>query len=690
MIKVNWKKIKPYEKASFALPAICAELAVLLAAVIISFINPLLYMPLKVLTAVFVAVTFAFGVHIESRMLQIYMLLGVLDISMLAAVLLPLPTGLTGFFFAASLFAALASAGVAVFAGVFFNRETRYEFPETDRSGFFGKRKVMFFAPHEDDEINLYGGVIEQYVKHGSEVYIVFSTNGDFYRLGRLRIMEALRAGSRMGVDEKHIIFLGFSDSITNKSGIHIYNCRNEELLTSAAGFSQTYGTEAKPPFEKRPFTREQCLGAFTDVIERYMPDTIFCCDYDGHADHRAISLFFEEALDGILERNAYYSPEVFKGFAYSTAWDGEQDFYSQNALATRLREPCGYMRETGAYRWDDRVRFPVAKESLSRVMQNTSPYLAMREYSSQTATDHANGIINSDKVFWRRRTDSVLKKAQISATSGDASFITDFKLVDSGDIANDNSLPAGRAWVPERSDQKRIAAFRLPHEEDICAVDIYPDPRGGKITNARLTLGLRSYDTGELHEYGPTRFEFPPIRTDTAAVQLISFTGDAGLLKVEAFTKRDDPRPRLIKAQDASGNFCYDYITGKSGREEFTVYSYPQQDELEFTAESSSDGVRCKAENGAVKVFCPEGESAVITVRLKECPDIYDAFTIRNPDERERYITAFKQENEQKMWSLPMQWDYYRGLLRRLGVYRPQAKKKAGGKSTPAHTTEQ
>lgn len=675
MIKVNWKKIKPYEKASFALPAICAELAVLLAAVIISFINPLLYMPLKVLTAVFVAVTFAFGVHIESRMLQIYMLLGVLDISMLAAVLLPLPTGLTGFFFAASLFAALASAGVAVFAGVFFNRETRYEFPEADRSGFFGKRKVMFFAPHEDDEINLYGGVIEQYVKHGSEVYIVFSTNGDFYRLGRLRIREALRAGSRMGVDEKHIIFLGFSDSITNKSGIHIYNCRNEELLTSAAGFSQTYGTEAKPPFEKRAFTREQCLGAFTDVIERYMPDTIFCCDYDGHADHRAISLFFEEALSDILKRDPFYKPLVFKGFAYSTAWDGKEDYYSLNAPSTHLKEPSDHMRETNFYEWKKRVRFPVACESLSRVMQNSSSYRAMAEYSSQTATDHACGILNSDKVFWLRRTDSLLYNAQITATSGDPSQLTSFRLADSDDIINDRRLPVKGLWTADPDDEKRIVAFRLPEAKRICSVAVYESPEADShIVNAQLTLGAVSYNTGELKANGgATVFAFPPVTTDIIGIRIKNFTGNCSLLKVEAFETPESERAEFIKVQNQNGDFCYDYIINKTGREEFSVYTFPNQKDFAFTAESSSDGVVCSVENGVLKVNCPEEEEAVITVRSEDDPRIYDCFRVRNPDERERYIMSLKQNNEQKILSFPMQWDYYRGLVRRLGVYKPK-----------------
>ena len=116
MIHVDWKKIKSYEKAPFAIPVIAVLLVLFLAAVGIAFINPLLYMPLKVLTAVFAFITVAFGVHIESRMLQIYMLLGVLDLSMFAAVLMPFPPGLTIFFFIASLIAAIASAGVSLFA----------------------------------------------------------------------------------------------------------------------------------------------------------------------------------------------------------------------------------------------------------------------------------------------------------------------------------------------------------------------------------------------------------------------------------------------------------------------------------------------------------------------------------------------------------------------------------------------
>ena len=677
MINVNWKKIKPYEKASFAVPVMTALIIILLITIVIAFVNPLLYMPLKVLTAVFVFLTFAFGVHIESRMIQIYMLLGVLDISMLAAVLMPFPSGLTIFFFAASLAAVAASAGVAVFGSVFFTKDTLYDFPEANRKNVFGSKNVMFFAPHEDDEINIYGGIIEQYVKNGSKVKIVFSTNGDFYRLGKLRIKEALSVAETYGIPESDIIFLGFSDSITDKNSAHIYNAPDDEILTSAAGYNKTYGTHSKKPFVNCDFTRKNYLNAFINVIEKYKPDTVFCCDYDGHADHRAISLFFEEALGEIIKRNPLYTPLVFKGFAYSTAWDGACDYYSQNALSTRLKEPANLMRETNTYRWNQRVRFPVAKESLSRVMQNSSSYRAMREYSSQTATDHANGIINSDKVFWLRRTDSVLYNSQITASSGDASRLADFKLVDSDDIKNDSGLPLKGLWQADANDEKRIVAFKLPENKKICRVVIYEDPRNeNHILNAQLMVGHISYNTGEFNNGGPTVFEFPPVDTDLIGIKIKNCTGECTLLKVEAYTQPESDKAEFIKVQNSNGDFCYDYIVNKSGKEQFTVYTFPNQKDFDFTAESSDEGVICSAENGVINVYCPQGEHAVITVKSADSPQIYDCFTVRNPDERERYILSFKQNGEQKMWSFSMQWDYYRGLVRRLGVYKPRKNK--------------
>ena len=92
----------------------------------------------------------------------------------------------------------------------------------------------------------------------------------------------------------------------------------------------------------------------------------IFCVDYDENIDHRAVTMFFDEALGEILTAAPDYDPLVLKGFTYSTAFHAPADFYdSVNLLSTV--NPDGERMENGVYLWENRVRLPVAADGLSR-----------------------------------------------------------------------------------------------------------------------------------------------------------------------------------------------------------------------------------------------------------------------------------------------------------------------------------
>ncbi len=671
MINVNWEKIKPFEKKSFAVPVTVILFAVLIASFVVSAFVPLLFKPLKFLTGLFLVLTAAFKIHIESRMLQLYMLLGVADVSFMCAALIPVSKGLTVFFFVASLIAFLFSLVLTVVAEIMMKRETAYDFPEAKRDNLFADKSVMLFAPHEDDEINLYGGVIEQYVKNGSEVRIVFLTNGDYYGLGSIRLREALNASKKYNIPAENIVFLGYSDSLKNESSLHIYNSEGGELVKSRLGKSEAYGIRSKAPYSKRSFTRGNIVCDINNIISENKPDIIFCCDYDAHPDHRALSLFFEEALGSILKEDDDYRPCVYKGFAYSTAWNGKNDYYAPNIISTALKNPLPFMEEMKPFDWDKRVRFPVAREYLSRVMRNSSSYIAMAEYSSQTSTDHASRVLNGDKVFWKRRTDSLLCSAEVASSSGNASALGLFKLAESRDITGETE-PYENAWIAEDGDDLRTVAFKLKKAKKISSVVIYENPdEESHIINAVIQIGSVRYNTGELKPNGaPTVFEFPPVASDYIAVKVTAFTGKCSLLKVEAFEKPESTKTEFIKLENQNGDFCYDYIVSKSGREDFFVYSYPPNEKAELEAFCDNEGVGVLCEGGKIRVNCPLGEAAAITVRFKDNPEIYDCITVRNPDERERYIISAKQRYEQRLPSFEMLWDYYRGLIRRLAVY--------------------
>ncbi|MFR5876896.1 MAG: PIG-L family deacetylase [Eubacterium sp.] len=672
MINVNWSKIKPYEKKPFAISVMIIECVIFSAFLLIGFVNHTQCVILKDFTALFFMILVAHFVHIESRMLQIYMLLGILDVSMIFAAFLPLPKGFVTAVFTIFLILVFATAIATIVTRKIVTDDTMYNCSEPDRGNVFAGKNVMMFAPHEDDEINLYGGIIEQYVKNGSAVRIVFLTNGDCYGIGKIRIKEALNVADDYGIPRENIIFLGYSDSLLNDEGLHIYNCPDSELVTSIKGYTETYGIENHPSYTRNEFTRENIINDFKSVILNYKPDTIFCCDYDSHLDHRAIGLFCEEALDDILKSDSCYTPEVFKGFAYSMAWIGKLDYYSENACSTHQHKPAPYMSETNVYKWTDRVRFPVAKESLSRVMQNASSYKAMMKYSSQTATDHANGILNCDKVFWHRRTDSLLYNAKIKATSGDASKLTQFKLVDSENINSGDELPVSNAWVADDFDNNRIVVIKLNEKKLVSSLSIYDSPvPDNHITNATVKLGNVQFETGELKENGSaTDFDFNPVETDVIAIRIDEFIGKCSLLKVEAFEKTECSNPQFIKLVNSNDDFCYDYMIDESGVEAFNVYTYPVTESADYDL-NTTGGIDARLSDGKIIVNCPEGAHGKLTVALKNNPFIYDIITFSNPDEKKRALIKHKQELEQKLWSFPMQWDYYWGLIKRLAIYK-------------------
>ena len=52
-----------------------------------------------------------------------------------------------------------------------------------------------------------------------------------------------------------------------------------------------------------------------------------------------------------------------------------------------------------------------------------------------KNAVSHFEMMQNSDVVFWQRRTDSLSYRAKVEVSSGNGSYLNDFKIVDSSDI---------------------------------------------------------------------------------------------------------------------------------------------------------------------------------------------------------------------------------------------------------------
>lgn len=527
-----------------------------------------------------------------------------------------------------------------------------YRTEDNGKAKLYGGQSVMLLVPHQDDDINVLGGVIEEYVKYGSDIRVVFSTNGDYYGLAEIRFREALNALEALGVPQDHVIFLGYGDQ-WNADGPHLYNAPAGQQMTSAHGAVETYSTSAASVYrEGREYTIDNFLQDIQDVILEYRPDVLYCVDYDYNIDHRALSHAFEKVMGRILKEEEAYRPLVLKGYAYNTAWEAVNDFYADNLLATRDAFAEDYNPVPGVYRWEDRVRLPMHAENLSRSVISSGLNRALSMYESQGAELYGVRIINSDKVFWQRRTDSLCTGAEIQATSGDAALLNDFMLLECRDLLH--GQPHDGAWIPDDSDAERKIDVSFAKPETVTSVVLYdsPDP-DSNVRNARIDFDNGySVETGPLDPAGAgTAVSVSADGVSSFTVTLLETEGEAGLTEIEAFSAAESWQPEFVKITDETGNFVYDYWIDPSGEQLFKLYDPSgMADRFEvFCLNQHCSAVR---EGEKIRVNCPEGQFCVIYV-TDEAGERLDTVYIRNPGSLERAWKTFWLQAEKTVLDL-------------------------------------
>lgn len=431
----------------------------------------------------------------------------------------------------------LAAAGLIWYR---FNKSAAYRDVDSGKAALYAGRNVMVIVPHQDDDLNILGGVFEEYEKYGSRVSVVFVTNGDYYDRGMDRMREALDVLTRSGVEEDDVIFFGYGDTWAGDR--HIYNAPENELMTSFIGYTSTYGLPDHPAYrEGEKYTRKNLMSDMRGVILERRPDVIFCIDLDYHADHQAVSLAFEEAMGDVLKACPDYAPDVFKGMAYSTAWYAADDFYTVNIRSTTAPYPAPYLYERQDYKWDARVRFPVCASTLSRSLLGSRQFAALRLYRSQAAWVQAPYVINGDKVFWFRPTGSLSYMAKVSVSSGNAALLNDFKLLDSTDL-NSKRLPYDGTWVTEPGDEERSAEFLFPEAVTLSVIRLYDDSDAfSNVLNAEIVFDDGSrVETGALEYLGaPTDISFEPRSVSSFTVRILESEGKhAGVSEIEAYSE--------------------------------------------------------------------------------------------------------------------------------------------------------
>ena len=519
----------------------------------------------------------------------------------------------------------------------------------------FKNKKVMVIVPHEDDDLLISGQVLPPMYKNGADVRVVFATNGDKRVSAYTRQSEACNALEKLGIPREKVIFLGYPD------GTQLYV--GKKAFSFSSGWDHTYagkgfkdyhfdrfGTHAK-------YTAENMVDDIESVVLEYRPDYILAIDFDTHTDHRGVSISFEKAMERILKKESGYTPKVLKCFGYSLAWKSKPDFYALNIKSTVMQDreknnDPSYETDVPQYRWNNRVRLPIDKKSLSHSILRCSEYKALSEHLSQYAYCYSERIINGDSVYWNRRTDSLTYNADISVSSGDASLLNDFRLIGVGNrTAGPNVKLENCVSRFDKNDAQKTVTVKFDSPKTVSCVSLY-DNFG---LNSNILGGVITFSDGSKVEVpalnadgSETRVVFEPKHNITSfTFKVTEYEGVAGLDEIEAFENADyDMGFSLIKLKNAdTDDYIYNYLITPDEKS-LNLGAYASDPNAGYTIKIiEGDSVKLE---GNTLVFDDDFEKCTVRAELNGDPSTYDQITVKRLSERElKSYESFEKVNK-------------------------------------------
>lgn len=493
-------------------------------------------------------------------------------------------------------------------------------------------KKALIFVPHQDDEINICGGIIPVLKKQNMTTKIIYYTNGDYNTNPKTRIKESTKAIKKLELSKEDTILMGYSDQYSKKDD-HIYMTPNNKSWMSKNGYTETYHPfnekEVAMIYENKhhEFNKENFIKDLIHIIENEMPDYIFAIDFDSHADHRALSLGLEEAIGIILNKQKNYNPIVYKSFAYPTCYFGYNDFDNINIIGTKFKtEPYSYSKlENPYYTFEQRIRFPLLKKSITKTLLFNKTFKALKCHKSQCIVGRAAQTINGDQIFWQRRTDNLLYDSYIEVSSGDKNKLHDFMLFGCNNILKGNTKKVdlkSNAWIPDKKDLNPTIKIEFNKNKKLDEIVFYQsiEPES-LISKVKICADGGFNQIIELTKQSDNKntIKLDEIVTQNLSINIIERIGEnSGFSEIEIFEKKE-ANIQFIKLE-INGDFAYNYYYNN---ESFKVYSYDGYNSRYLNKEEYkiiSNSIESKNDKLILKK-----KKNIVRIELKNNSKIYD-----------------------------------------------------------------
>lgn len=266
-------------------------------------------------------------------------------------------------------------------------------------------QSALVLAPHQDDELNIAGLLLDQMVIAGIKITVCFMTNGDYAGNEAVRLREAQNVAWVSG--GWNIVYLGYGDG--GYEGALVNAAHDDDVAASPAGHTETHGVGNVQDFHfmrhgtHAPYTRQNLLDDIKELLLFVRADLVFCVDEDNHPDHILLSRIFDRAMSSIAQESDY-RPLVLKKFAYLGTWYGESDYFVRPMLPTLCASYGGeYETRTDCkpHNWAERVCFAVTLSVYALRFWKSPLFRAYKHYRTQNGISFFPRAVNADAVYW-------------------------------------------------------------------------------------------------------------------------------------------------------------------------------------------------------------------------------------------------------------------------------------------------
>lgn len=197
---------------------------------------------------------------------------------------------------------------------------------------------ILVVVPHSDDEIILFGGLIQRALKENHDVYVALVTNGDYEATteaeGITRPLETLEGLNILGLPKEKIYLMGYADIGMPKAESFVWRlwkAEDENRVEHSHVGIHTYGPIHHPDFHSSrhsvpaPYTKKAFREDLLELLNIVKPDMVFTTHpEDAHGDHAGLYQFLQE----MVERRKLYTA-FCHSYLGDVAWPVQGDNFT-------------------------------------------------------------------------------------------------------------------------------------------------------------------------------------------------------------------------------------------------------------------------------------------------------------------------------------------------------------------------